>query len=169
MLVISFVCFLSFVSAAQDFSGYQSDGMLLEAGFIAFFLPRPGFRPGLGQLYPASQRPACSCCSGSGFASTLRVRCGEASKRRPRVGAISGPWGMMSTTRTDLYPLGLAGTCSTPAARVSCLAPCMPPGLWSWVWFACFFWPRRLENRMLFHCDSLWAGRCNPTRQTTPF
>ena len=32
---------LSFVSAAQDFSGYQSDGMLLEAGFIAlFFAPR---------------------------------------------------------------------------------------------------------------------------------
>src|SRR5216683_960603 len=29
MLAISFVCFLSFVSAAQDFSGYQSDGMLL--------------------------------------------------------------------------------------------------------------------------------------------
>ncbi len=31
MLVIGFVCFLSFVSAAQDFSGYQSDGMLLAA------------------------------------------------------------------------------------------------------------------------------------------
>src|SRR5580700_10198475 len=37
MLLICFVCFLSFVSAAQDFSGYQSDGMLLEAGFIALF------------------------------------------------------------------------------------------------------------------------------------
>src|SRR5581483_1538847 len=37
MLVICFVCFLSFVSAAQDFSGYQSDGMLLEAGFISLF------------------------------------------------------------------------------------------------------------------------------------
>src|SRR6202140_1619538 len=35
MLLICFVCFLSFVSAAQDFAGYQSDGMLLEAGFIA--------------------------------------------------------------------------------------------------------------------------------------
>src|SRR5579859_3236535 len=34
MLVICFVCFLSFVSAAQDFSGYQSDGMLLGAGFV---------------------------------------------------------------------------------------------------------------------------------------
>src|ERR1700728_3851209 len=37
MLAVSFVCFLSFVSAAQDFSGYQSDGMLLEAGFLALF------------------------------------------------------------------------------------------------------------------------------------
>src|SRR6202140_156533 len=37
MLVICFVCFLSFVAAAQDFSGYQSDGMLLEAGFISIF------------------------------------------------------------------------------------------------------------------------------------
>src|SRR5215471_1701146 len=55
MLVVCFVCFLSFVSAAQDFSGYQSDGMLLEAGFIAFFLAPPGFRPGLGRLHPASR------------------------------------------------------------------------------------------------------------------
>src|SRR5882762_1850084 len=55
MLVICFVCFLSFVSAAQDFSGYQSDGMLLEAGFISFFFAPPGFRPGLGRLHPASR------------------------------------------------------------------------------------------------------------------
>src|SRR6266851_3929298 len=49
MLMICFVCFLSFVSAAQDFSGYQSDGMLLEAGFIAFFFAPAGFRPGWGE------------------------------------------------------------------------------------------------------------------------
>jgi hypothetical protein len=55
MLVICFVCFLSFVSAAQDFSGYQSDGMLLEAGFISFFFAPSGFRPGLGHLHPASR------------------------------------------------------------------------------------------------------------------
>jgi len=55
MLAICFVCFLSFVSAAQDFSGYQSDGMLLEAGFIAFFFAPPGFRPGVGHLHPASR------------------------------------------------------------------------------------------------------------------
>src|SRR6202022_3315784 len=47
-LLICFICFLSFVSAAQEFSGYQSDGMLLEAGFIALFLAPPGFRPALG-------------------------------------------------------------------------------------------------------------------------
>jgi lipase maturation factor len=52
MLLICFVCFLSFVSAASEFSGYQSDGMLLEAGFISLFLAPPGFRPGLGSAHP---------------------------------------------------------------------------------------------------------------------
>ncbi|MGB7585003.1 MAG: lipase maturation factor family protein [Terriglobales bacterium] len=55
MLVICFVCFLSFVSAAQDFSGYQSDGMLLEAGFISLFFAPAGFRPGLGREHPPSR------------------------------------------------------------------------------------------------------------------
>ena len=55
MLVVCFVCFLSFVSAAQDFSGYQSDGMLLEAGFISFFFAPPGLRPGLGVAHPPSR------------------------------------------------------------------------------------------------------------------
>jgi len=54
MLAICFVCFLSFVSAAQDFSGYQSDGMLLEAGFISLFFVPPGFFPGLGRASPPS-------------------------------------------------------------------------------------------------------------------
>src|SRR5271165_373073 len=49
MLAICSVCFLSFVSAAGDFSGYQSDGMLLEAGFLSLFIAPPGFRPGLGE------------------------------------------------------------------------------------------------------------------------
>jgi hypothetical protein len=52
MLAICFVCFLSFVSAAQDFSGYQSDGMLLEAGFIALFFAPSGMRPGFGRTSP---------------------------------------------------------------------------------------------------------------------
>jgi hypothetical protein len=51
-LFVCFVCFLSFVSAAGEFSGYQSDGMLLEAGFIALFFAPPGFRPGLGVAHP---------------------------------------------------------------------------------------------------------------------
>lgn len=55
MLIVCFVCFLSFVSAAQDFSGYQSDGMLLEAGFISLFFAPPGVRPGLGSLNPPSR------------------------------------------------------------------------------------------------------------------
>jgi hypothetical protein len=53
MLAICFVCFLSFVSAASEFSGYQSDGMLLEAGFISFFLSPTGWRPGLGRWHPS--------------------------------------------------------------------------------------------------------------------
>jgi lipase maturation factor 1 len=52
MLAMSFVCFISFVSAASEFSGYQSDGMLLEAGFISLFLAPPGWRPGLGRSHP---------------------------------------------------------------------------------------------------------------------
>jgi lipase maturation factor 1 len=55
MLLICFVCFLSFVSAAQDFSSYQSDGMLLEAGFLAIFFAPPGFRPGWGGSHPPSR------------------------------------------------------------------------------------------------------------------
>ena len=56
MLLICFVCFLSFVSAAQDFSGYQSDGMLLEAGFISLFFAPPGWLPGLGRCASAFAR-----------------------------------------------------------------------------------------------------------------
>lgn len=49
------VLFLSFISVAQEFSGYQSDGMLLEAGFIALFFAPPGFWPGLGVHNPPSR------------------------------------------------------------------------------------------------------------------
>src|SRR5437879_8009622 len=55
MLVICFACFLSFVAAAQDFSGYQSDGMLLEAGFISLFFAPPCLRPGLGATHSPSR------------------------------------------------------------------------------------------------------------------
>ena len=43
-----FVCFLSFVTASGEFSSYQSDGMLLEAGFLALFFVPGGLRPGWG-------------------------------------------------------------------------------------------------------------------------
>src|ERR1700758_5109510 len=55
MLLICFVCFLSFVAAAEDFAGYQSDGMLLEAGFISLFFAPAGFWPGLGRASPPSR------------------------------------------------------------------------------------------------------------------
>ena len=51
-LFICFVCFLSFVSSSSDFSSYQSDGMLLEAGFISLFLAPPGLLPGWGAKHP---------------------------------------------------------------------------------------------------------------------
>jgi hypothetical protein len=54
-LFACFVCFLSFVAAAQDFSGYQSDGMLLEAGFISLFFAPRGLCPGLGASSPPSR------------------------------------------------------------------------------------------------------------------
>jgi len=50
--LICFVCFLSWIVTATTFSEYQSDGMLLEAGFLAlFFVPR-GFWPGWGTDSP---------------------------------------------------------------------------------------------------------------------
>ena len=55
VLVICFVLFLSFVSAAQDFSGYQSDGMLLSAGFSSLFFAASGWRPGWGEMEPPSR------------------------------------------------------------------------------------------------------------------
>jgi hypothetical protein len=54
-LAVCLVCFLSFVCAAQDFSSYQSDGMILEAGFISLFFAPPGFLPRLGRANPASR------------------------------------------------------------------------------------------------------------------
>ncbi|MGB6197975.1 MAG: lipase maturation factor family protein [Candidatus Acidiferrales bacterium] len=52
---ICLVAFLAFISAAQDFSSYQSDGMLLEAGFLCLFFAPPGLRPGLGRAHPPSR------------------------------------------------------------------------------------------------------------------
>jgi len=52
---VCWLCFLSFVTAAGDFSNYQSDGMLLEAGFIALFFAPRGLLPGLGAKSPPSR------------------------------------------------------------------------------------------------------------------
>ena len=54
-LLICFLCFVSFVTAAQEFSSYQSDGMLLEAGFLSLFLAPRGFRPGWGAKHPPAR------------------------------------------------------------------------------------------------------------------
>ena len=48
------VLFLSCIAALQDFSSYQSDGMLLEAGFIACWFAPAGVRPRLGAYDPPS-------------------------------------------------------------------------------------------------------------------
>jgi lipase maturation factor 1 len=37
-IAVAAICHLSFVAAAQEFSGYQSDGMLLEAALLSLFL-----------------------------------------------------------------------------------------------------------------------------------
>ncbi len=49
MLLVCFICFLSWIGVSQDFGDYQSDGMLLEAGFLALFLVPAGWRPGWGR------------------------------------------------------------------------------------------------------------------------
>jgi hypothetical protein len=46
--------FLSCVATLQDFSSYQSDGMLLEAGLISIFFAPRRIRPGLGGADPPS-------------------------------------------------------------------------------------------------------------------
>jgi lipase maturation factor 1 len=52
---LCFVCFLSFIGASSVFSSYQSDGMLLEAGFIALFFAPRGLLPGWGADSPPSR------------------------------------------------------------------------------------------------------------------
>ncbi len=54
-LAVCFICFLSFIAAAQDFASYQSDGMLLAAGFLSLFFAPPEILPGLGRDHPPSR------------------------------------------------------------------------------------------------------------------
>jgi len=55
MLLVCFAGFLSFISVLQIFASYQSDGMLLGAGFVSLFFAPPGLRPGLGERHPPSR------------------------------------------------------------------------------------------------------------------
>ncbi len=80
MLLVCFVCFLSFVSAAQDFSGYQSDGMLLEAGFLASLLRATRLAPGVGLCPSTFTRQPLFAPVGV-VPHLLRIRAGEAAQR----------------------------------------------------------------------------------------
>jgi len=62
MLAVCFVCFLSFIAAAEDFAAYQSDGMLLGASFISLFLAPRGWRPRWGEKEPPSRAPLFLLC-----------------------------------------------------------------------------------------------------------
>jgi hypothetical protein len=54
-IAICTIGFMSCIAVLQDFSSYQSDGMLLEAAFLSFFLAPRGVRPGLGGDDPPSR------------------------------------------------------------------------------------------------------------------
>ncbi len=53
-IAVAGVAFLSFIGAAQDFSAYQSDGMLLEAALLSIFLAPRGLRPGFAPEQPVN-------------------------------------------------------------------------------------------------------------------
>jgi len=55
MAALCTILFLSCIGGLQDFSSYQSDGMLLEAGFLSIFFAPGGVRPGLGPTDPPSR------------------------------------------------------------------------------------------------------------------
>jgi Lipase maturation factor len=54
-LIFCLIAFCSFISAAQDFASYQSDGMLMAAGFLCLFFAPGGWRPGWGVSDPPSR------------------------------------------------------------------------------------------------------------------
>jgi len=129
MLALCSVCFLSFVSAAEDCSGYQSDGMLLEAGFISLFFVPAGFRPGWGEeSRPSRARLFYWCGNASGFISN---RAWQRSWAATRSGAISRR--SANITRTGRCPLGSAGTCNT-CRPGSTRRRTWGPWPWSWGW-----------------------------------
>jgi hypothetical protein len=54
-LLVALASFLSFIAVAEEFASYQSDGMLLEAGFLSLFYAPPGLFPRLGRHHPPSR------------------------------------------------------------------------------------------------------------------
>ncbi|MGH9678547.1 MAG: lipase maturation factor family protein [Candidatus Acidiferrales bacterium] len=54
-IAVCLVAFCSFISAAQDFASYQSDGMLMAAGFVSLFFAPAGWRPRWGTFDPPSR------------------------------------------------------------------------------------------------------------------
>ncbi|OLC90406.1 MAG: membrane protein [Acidobacteria bacterium 13_1_40CM_4_58_4] len=54
-IAVCLIAFLSFVAVLQTFSSYQSDGMLLSAGFISLFFAPRGLRPRWGERHPPSR------------------------------------------------------------------------------------------------------------------
>src|ERR1700758_3523573 len=54
-ILVCLVAYLSFISTLQAFSSYQSDGMLLSAGFISLFFAPPGFWPRWGERHPGAR------------------------------------------------------------------------------------------------------------------
>ena len=87
MLAICFVCFLSFVAAAQDFSGYQSDGMLLEAGFISLFFAPGGIAAWVWAKVAADAREPVPAAMGM-VSHLLRIRRSEDYEWRAAVAAL---------------------------------------------------------------------------------
>ncbi len=119
-LLVAFVCFLSFVGAAQDFASYQSDGMLLEAAFLSLFLAPGGLRPELGAADPP-RRFAAFLLVWEWFriyfeSGVVKILSGDAQWR-----ALTA---LTTTTRTARSPAGWAGT-SRSACRTR-----STPGLW---------------------------------------
>lgn len=53
-VAVATIAYLSFIAAARDFADYQSDGMLLAAGFLTLFFAPSGLRPRLGKSSPPS-------------------------------------------------------------------------------------------------------------------
>ena len=85
--VIASCVFLVFRFLAGDFSGYQSDGMLLEAGFISLFFAPPGLPARMGRGSPAFARQPVSTAMGV-VPNLLRIRHGQAAQRRSAVAQL---------------------------------------------------------------------------------